>query len=549
MLVVAACGDDAVDPADAEARDLYGVWLSEATPERPEVYAISFHERGVYHPALATARDVYTKYELTSLGQKVTELGTYRVEGGVLYRTGVWIDGATLATPTEYERSLLAITRGGLLSIEGPPGASLPADYQATDRCEVPLRRGWRTYAVQRATYTMRDQPGGNPIDARFTADGRLVGALQGAVFAYGDDCIPEVGDDYVGRTSLVPTSDGMHVLIGGGVGDARASMYSKLGASGLPLPEPQALGAMARDVVDAADLGGTLAVLTGTPTAPSIVRADGVVLTPTNLPPAFVARTLVGVGANAMIIGTGSSTGFGARLYLVEQSGAGWTNTLVPFEVNAAYIAAATVGDDLYIVHMTGSDPGAKRPRVLFLTRRIAGTWIAPVAIGLGADPRITVVDGIVYVASSYVTSSIETSAQVWRVDGDVSTGWSVAEGFVHDPNAYIAPAIPAARADGTFAVGYISQLFVRKPDDRITDTVPFEVRITGNGRVTSSDGVVNCTQTCTVQVELDRVLLLRAESATAAPSEVVGAIDPGNPAYAYRVMATNVSPLQVNF
>lgn len=508
--VLSGCGgDDTVDPSEATESDLYGIWTSDVTPGA-NASGISFRASGVFHPELVGKHDVYAMYDRSDTNQFIDEVGTYRVAGGVLYRTPVWHNGAT-GQFSEYERDLYAIARGGALSLEGDDISTPMANYNALADCNLGVHDGWRTHSVQRATYVGRNQVGGNPVSVQFF-DGALMGTFQNLVFSYDGDCIPEVdGADLVGGTSLVPTNGGLHALVGYGVGDARLVKYAKLTTSKLPMPTPQELPVMARDLVDWADVGGTL-MMVASATAPMIVGADGTTIAlPADAPQAFSPKALIDVGGHPALVGLGFTPG--GYLWLLEYTGSGWTQTQVPSGTNQAYVNAASHGDDVYIVHTISGDNGGK-PRVLFLTRRIGGVWKEPLAIGAGAVPQIFVGDdGVVHVTSSYEFSQIEHGGHYARIEGDSVTTWVVPPGaLAHDPFAFIAPPVASVDSD-VLAIGWASNVTLKRPGERDERKVPLTITIEGTGRVTSNDGVVNCSQTCTVDIEVGRALLLRAD------------------------------------
>ncbi len=511
LLLVACGGDDTVDPSEATESDFYGIWTSDVTPGAPGT-GISFHERGMFHPSLEGARNVYAMYGHTPNTQFLDEVGTYRVDGGVLYRTAVWKD-RELSGSSEVGAKIYAITRNGALSLE-TNNPSVPMDnYNAVDGCRVPtLEDGWSTRTMQRATYLGRNQVTGNPASVQFF-DGAMIGTSHNAVFAYhDDDCVPEIdGADLVGGTILSPTAGGMHALVGQGVGDARMAKYAKLTSSRMPMPAPQEIPVLAREMIDWSDVGGTLMVLANA-AAPTLVRADGITLAlPADAPASFAPQALVDLGGHPALVGIGYTPA--AALWLLAYTGSGWTQTEVPGTRNPAYVNATTRGDDVYIVSSISGDNGGK-PRILFLVRRIGGTWLPPLAIGAGTEPQILVDDaGVVHVTSRFEHSQIEDSGHYARIDGTTVTAWTVSPGFVHDPFAAIAPPMPALGADGSVSIGFVSDIRTKRPGDRDSRMVPLSIEIEGTGRVTSSDGTVDCAQTCTVQVEAGRAMVLHAE------------------------------------
>lgn len=541
-VVLIGCDGDTVDPSEATASDLYGIWSSDVTPGA-NASGISFRASGVFHPELVGKHDVYAMYDRSDTNQFLDEVGTYRVAGGVLYRLPVWRNGATGAF-SEYARDLFAIARGGALSMEGDDPSIPMATYNALADCSLQAQNGWRTYSVQRATYVGRNQVGGNPVSVQFF-DGALMGTFQNLVFSYDGDCIPEVDGNSLGGTALVPTSNGMHALVGYGVGDTSLVKYAKLTTSKLPIPAPQETPVMARDLMDWADVGGALMMLVSA-TPPTIVGVDGTTIAlPADAPQAFSPTALIDLGGRPALVGLGFTPG--ASLWLLEYTGSGWTQTQVPSATNPAYVNAASHGDDVYIVHTMSGDNGGK-PRVLFLTRRIGGAWQEPLAIGAGAKPEIFVDDdGVVHVTSSYELSQIDSGGHYARIEGDTVSTWVVPPGPIgHDPFASIAPPVASLDA-GVLAIGWASNVALKRPGERDERKVPLTITIEGTGRVTSNDGVVDCSQTCTVDIEVGRALLLHADPI---PIDSPNSYDENTRAYVFRTTtSSSVEPVSFRF
>ncbi len=129
------------------------------------------------------------------------------------------------------------------------------------------------------------------------------------------------------------------------------------------------------------------------------------------------------------------------------------------------------------------------------------------------GALPQIVVRDGVAHIVSVAPGTFVATTFYT-RVDADgvmqarvFSAGIGLAP--PHEPTVVVTD-------DGTLIIGSQGHVFTRGPEDRDERMVPIRVTIQGTGRVTSSDGLIDCTQSCTVMAPAARRLHLVAAGAS---------------------------------
>ena len=84
---------------------------------------------------------------------------------------------------------------------------------------------------------------------------------------------------------------------------------------------------------------------------------------------------------------------------------------------------------------------------------------------------------------------------------------------GITASPQAFWRASVAVGK-DGTIAATPNGEhIFARDPDDPPPAMMPFQITISGTGRVYSDDGRVDCRQSCTVQLPFGERLPLRAE------------------------------------
>jgi len=529
-LLMACGGSNTVDPADVTAEDLHGRWVR-LLPEGDQ-RVFSFQARGAFHPALVDATDVFAIYDVTPNRQSPNMFGTYRVEDGVIVQTPVWSSDASLVGGV-FNNDVLSLQTGAQLVIEGGDGT--PSTYDHIEACEVPRSEdSWRHLSLAPSLWNSYGGVGRIFTTVALDPDGAIVATSSNAVTRYDGECIPEVTSEAtLGDSSVHRAPDGVHVITGRHDGfDAVPAAYSRL----LPGPfrlEPRLLPIDGREIIDATDLGGNIGILLRPAGGGlTLVRDDGTNFTVapvTGIGPQFSGVELIDGGdGQAVIVGTDYPAGE-LRLALAEETASGFATSEVPIPTFASYVAAASENGDLWIVYAAAIDPGAARPQLLHLATRRAGAWTTT-RLGIGALPQVVVRDGIAHIVS-LVVDPLEISANYTRVDTGGVTSWVVA-GAGTGGQAVPVPGLALAD-DDTLIVGVQGSLHLRARDDRDERMVPVSVTIEGSGRVASSDGTIDCTQSCTVMAEVGRRLHL---TATADSGDVpfiacpvaIGAFDP---------------------
>ncbi|HEY0137697.1 MAG TPA: hypothetical protein VGB85_26610 [Nannocystis sp.] len=534
LCIVLACGGSgSVDPADATAEDLHGRWVR-LLPEGDQ-RVFSFQERGSFHPQLVDATDVFAIYDVTETAQYPNMFGTYRVEAGQIVQTAVWSRDETLGGG-EFRNDLLSLQTGAQLVIEG--GDGMPSTYDHVDTCEVPRSiDGWRHLSLAPSLWNSYGGVGRIFTTVAVDPAGAIVATAFNAVARYDGECIPEVtSEDSLGDSSVHRAPDGVHVITGRHQGlDAVPATYTRL----LPGPfrlDSRPLPIDGREVLDATDLGGKIGILLRPAGGGyALVRDDGAsfIQAPlTGIGPQFIAAELLdGGNGRAVIVGTDYPAGE-LRLALAEETDAGFVTSEVPIPTFASYVAAAAEGDDLYIVYAAAIDPGAARPQLLHLATRRAGTWTTTPLL-IGALPQVVARDGVAHIVS-LVVDPLEITAHYTRVDAGGVASWR-AGGAGTGGQPVPVPAIDLT-SDDTVILGVQGSLHLRGRDERDDRMVPVSVTIEGSGRVLSSDGTIDCTQSCTVMAEVGRRLLVTATATSGGVPFVacpvaVGAFDPAVP------------------
>lgn len=376
--------------------------------------------------------------------------------------------------------------------------------YETQPPCEVGVDTdGWRNHWIGTALRT----PEAAAQSVAYTPDGELINSYAGLVARYGDECVPES----VSGQRVLRGRDAVHVL----GGTAASPEYARFtGDEERFALTWRTLPITVGEILAVADLDGRLAI--ATPSA--IVRDDGATFTSTPHgldtfdPAATIHALLPSADGEPVLLATGRhESRHSQRMFLFEDGVA----TFLPYEMNATYVAVAEEDGDLAVVFAEGLDPGSWRPRELLLARRTEGVWdAAPTPLTQGAGPAVRLRDGVVHVASG-IHAGLDTFVHYTRVTPTNTTQWVLTPRSGHPGLTSLVTLPPALdiSGDGTVAVGYGYLLYVRHVGDASTlGTAPVTVHIRGSGRVYSSDGVLSCTSTCTVNAPVGTRMLVRA-------------------------------------
>lgn len=520
LMVLVACDDATIDPADVTTANLRGRWERKLDPAGENRRVWSFRDSGPFHPKLDGKSDVLVVYDTHSTVQRPVFVGTYHVENGVIVQDAIWNeqsgdypDGTVLRT------NILGLTVDKELSIQNTDGA--PSVYEHIDECTIDLtgREGWRDYRISSANvYNL--MPGGT-VGVAFDATGHLVAGNQGRVFRYDGECVPEMLEPPAGdRITVRETAGGVHLVMGWGpqTGTVKMPSYAKLATGDLKITE-RPLPIDGRYFVDMVDVAGKAVMLFSEPNGPvTVVRDDGSSFSQTvvqPVPTGFSATSIVASGSYVTIAGIDQTS----KPYVIDEDASGFTTTQISTTAGVAP-AIAMRGSELWVIYDRGSAFGTARIDRLYIAKRTGGTWTTmPFSFGAGAS---IVAHGDKLHVATGVDFQGRVSMMYTLIDGDKMTQDFVMPraGNAYSPfdQTHGLPGGIAVAADGTVAVSSNGFVSLKKPGDaHDRGTAKVTINVTGSGRVTSTDGVVDCTTTCTVTAPVGRRLLLRAEPSTA--------------------------------
>lgn len=550
-VLAGACGDDggdddAIDPTNVTTEDLHGYWLTVdpegvgtvfgfVSPEEAprEITLAEFEleaEAAGHHVAAAWVQD--------SEVPNIVQLTTYTVGNGFLDQT---VLGDINALPgTQYRTQIFSFVPRTTLELESMQSTTGSREYSYRPRCPLAAANGWQVFksqlcftAVSTATSMAFDETG-----RLYTTSG--VGARDPGLCPptptfteFGKGCDPRLQEvTNMTASAMVVTGGVIHVAKI--LQDGRVVMEDR----------PATGGAWTERVIDPLPQTGYSLRLLSTPQGLVIVFVgnEGLALYREATGYMREVQTIDGQAisaADAAVDTTGHLVLLGNRA-VYRETATGWTETPLPrgFDVNLGGASVHAHGDGT--VHVAGvyasiTSNGEGGGGFVLGGRGVYGvlsgdTWteheLGPVTI-----PRIvTAPDGPMRVVHG-VTKAFAPQLAMTTVnaDGSLSSEVLTREGFGQtNSTPTFVSSVAAVAADGTIAFSFDGvRTFIKSPDFMPPRTATLRVVFEGPGstRVRSSDGRLDCTDDCEVEVTRGSRVLIHLES------------EPGSFAYANSV------------
>lgn len=535
VALVGACGDDG--PGGVTATKLTGFWNTEATYEHTVFGFVAASDAAATieptEPMWPAGVDLATVYVSVPAGMDLRQISTYEVVDGELVQTVI---GDVQAPPgTMYGTKIIAFD-GDTLTLESTNDPSGMRTYTRSDRCPSENDQGWRL--AGRVDFIM--DPNYHSPAIAIDDTGRVYSLLgQNADTETAFPRFTELGDGCVPLLEVVPMFRQVAMTLVG------AEIHSALELQAISTP----------------DDGKLVHRWRANRTAPW--QVEDIALPPTGAPPqngSFLYSLYLFPEANGLVAIASRTNGV-LEVYRTDGNGAGWhlvtlstTDTrrvedaaigrngdiamltlgsvmrlrgtqleIIPLpkgQLDNGINGGVRVDDDGAIHAVYGHTYASNSGFVAGLRTAYGiydGTWheteLGPMMYAHVLMPR----DGKRRVIAGEAKNALPSLAMIEiAADGSMtSERISVEDPGGTSPPSYARFAVAEGK-DGTVAASFNAKfVWARHPTaGRPRRMIPFTAQITGQGRVYTDDGRIDCTQTCTTMLPEGTRLQIRLDA-----------------------------------